>query len=83
MDQFLARINQYIINPFLGFLFILAFAYFLWGVVEYFLRADNEEARSQGKQHILWGLIGIVIMAGFYGIISLLAGTIGVSVPRP
>jgi len=83
MDQLLTRINQYIINPVLGFLFVLAFAYFLWGVVEYFLHQDNEEARNQGKQHIIWGIIGIFIMVSFYGIIRILAGTIGTSVPYP
>ena len=83
MEELLVKVNQYIINPVLGFLFIAAFAFFLWGVTEYFLQGDSVEARKTGKQHILWGIVGLLIMAGFWGIIQILANTIGVSVRQP
>ncbi len=83
IDSLLLKINAVIINPALAFLFILAFAYFSWGVMEYFLYQDNETERKTGQKHIMYGLIGLVIMAGFWGIIEILSGTIGVSVPRP
>lgn len=83
LDSLLVRVNQYIINPVLGFLVVLAVAYFLFGVVEYFLYTDNSTKREQGAKHILWGLIGLLIMVGFYGIIQILAGTIGQPVQHP
>ena len=83
MDAILAKVNFYIINPILGFMFTLAFAYFLFGVFEYFLYYTSDTHREQGGRHILYGLIGIFIMVAFWGIIQILAGTIGVSVSHP
>lgn len=83
MDAILLKINQYVLNPIIGFMFILALAYFVFGVIEYFLYQDSDKEREQGQRHIMWGLVGLVIMTGFYGIIQILASTIGVSVNHP
>ncbi len=83
MDALLLKVNQFIINPILGFMFVLAFAYFLWGVFEYFLYSQSELQRETGKKHIFYGLIGLLIMTGFWGIVQILASTIGVSVSKP
>lgn len=83
LDSLLLKVNQYIINPILGFMFVLAFAYFLWGVFEYFLFNQSDTERETGKKHIMYGLIGLVIMTGFWGIVQILASTIGVSVSHP
>ena len=71
------KINQFILNPLIGFLFALALVFFLWGVAEFILQADNEAARAQGKQHMIWGVIGMVIMFGAFTIMRIIANTIG------
>lgn len=83
MDNILTRVNTYILNPLIEFMFVVAFAYFLWGVLQYFLYQDSEDSRKIGKNHILWGLVGLLIMTGFWGIIQIIAGTLGQSVPHP
>lgn len=83
MDAILLKINQYVLNPIIGFMFILALAYFVFGVIEYFLYQNSDTERERGRRHIIWGLVGIVIMAGFYGIIQILASTLNVPVSHP
>lgn len=59
-------------------IFTLAFAVFVWGVVNYFfLSAGNENKREQGKQFVLWGIIGMVVMFGVWGLVYILLFTFG------
>lgn len=83
LENTLTRLNVYVINPALQFLFALAFAFFIWGVVEFFLYGDSDESRDRGKRNIIWGLVGLFIMSGFWGIIQILAGTINQPVTHP
>lgn len=68
----LNKIIAEIFNPFIGLLFIAAIVVFIWGVIEFILGAENEEKRTTGKQHILYGLIGLAIMSAVWGIIEVL-----------
>ena len=52
----------------------LAVLFFLYGVMEFIAGAGNEEKRTQGKRHIIWGIIGIFIMISVFGIMRLLCG---------
>ena len=70
-----------ILNPVIGLLFAVAVVYFIYGVIVYIANADDEDARTEGKKHILYSIIGLVIMAGVWGIIDLIANTIGADLP--
>jgi predicted cobalt transporter CbtA len=78
-DVVLSKINANIINPAIEFAFIIATVIFLWGVLEFIAGANDKDKRQQGKDHILWGFVGFIIMFGVYGIITLLANTIDVT----
>jgi len=66
VDTFLANVNREIINPLIKFLFALAVVYFLWGLIDFFLHPENEEKRTEGKSHMIWGIVGITIMMGVW-----------------
>jgi hypothetical protein len=78
-DQVVFDINRTILNPLIQFAFIVAFVVFLWGVMEYIRSANNPEGRKIGQDHMLWGVIGLVIMVGVYGIITILTKTFGIN----
>ncbi len=78
VDDLLIKLNVKIFNPIIEFAFIVAFVVFIWGVMEYIRGANNEEKRKHGRDHMLWGVIGFVIMFGVFGIISLLLRTFGI-----
>jgi len=75
--QFLDNINEKIVDPIIALLFAAATLYFLYGVLQIIQNAGNEEARKQGQQHVLWGVVGMFIMLSFYGIMHLICNTIG------
>ena len=77
MSGLLNKISDQIINPIILLLFVLALLYFIWGVARYVIKADSDEQREQGKQHMIWGIVGMFIMVAVYGIIAIIKNTIG------
>ncbi|MGE5541375.1 MAG: pilin [Bacillota bacterium] len=57
------------------FLYVLAFLFFLIGIVRYFFMG-GEEQRQAGKTFVVWGLVGMVIIFGVWAIVRLLLGVI-------
>ncbi len=58
-------------------LFAVAFIVFLWGVFKTFiLGANSEETKTNGKNLMLYGLIGFFVMVSIWGLVNLLTGTL-------
>ncbi len=72
-DNLLSKINTQIINPLIGLMIAIAVVFFLYGVLEFIMGADNAEKKETGKQHMIWGIIGLFIMVAVFGIMNLLA----------
>lgn len=67
-------------DVFVPVLFALAFLMFLWGVYKYFiLGAADEEARAKGREFVLWGLIGFVVILSVWGLVAIVTNTFGLS----
>ena len=72
--KLISNIKVYILNPIIGFMFAVAVVMFIYGIVEYIWSADNEDKVAVGKKHMIWGIVGIFVMVGVYGILNLLSG---------
>lgn len=76
-------INKYLIP----FIWAIAFIVFIWGVYTYFIAGGaDEEKRSQGKQLVMWAVIGFVIMTSLWGIVNLFTNSFGFggqNAPKP
>ena len=68
-----------ILNLVIGLMFVLVTLYFIWGVVKYVMAAGEEAKVKEGKQHMIWGIIGMAVMAGAWGLVKVLLDTFGVS----
>ena len=77
-DDFLKNVNSEIVNPLITLLFALAVVYFLYGVFEFISNQENEENKTTGKSHMLWGVIGITIMMGVWAILNMILSTINI-----
>ncbi|PIR69565.1 MAG: hypothetical protein COU47_02310 [Candidatus Niyogibacteria bacterium CG10_big_fil_rev_8_21_14_0_10_46_36] len=66
------KIIQLVINPLITLLMVVGTVVFLWGLVEFLMSPDNEEKRSTGKRHMMWGIIGLFLMASAWGIVYVL-----------
>ena len=62
-----------IIDPLIIVIFGIATLYFLWGVAEFIGKASDEKGREEGKQKIIWGLVGLAIMVSVYGIVGMIS----------
>lgn len=60
-----------IVNPVVAILFTAAIVVFFWGLIQFIHGAGDDEKRKAGKQHMLWGVIGVFIMLSAYGILTL------------
>ena len=74
--ELLNRISEHIIDPIIFTLFTVAFVVFVWGLVQFVSHLDNEEARSTGGKHMIWGIIGMVVMVGVNSIIAVIQNVI-------
>lgn len=71
------RFVDAIVDPLVVALFALAFLLFMWGLLQFMLAVSQGEPSDSGKQHMLWGVIGLVIMFSVAGIINVITNSIG------
>jgi hypothetical protein len=55
----------------------LGVVYLVWGIVEYFIR-DNEEAKKKGRDRIIYGIVGLAIIIGLWGLVNLVVHTFNI-----
>jgi uncharacterized membrane protein YidH (DUF202 family) len=79
VDSFIASVNREIINPLIILLFALAFVFFLYGVFEFLSNAENDEKKTVGKSHMIWGIIGLTIMMGVWFILGVIMSTFNIN----
>lgn len=58
-------------------LFTLAFLFFLWGMINYIRNANDVKKREETKKFIYWGVIGLTVMVGIWGIVRIVTSTFG------
>ena len=78
LDCIINKVILQIINPLIPVLIGIGLIVFFWGIIQFVLNADSEEKRATGKQHMIWGIIGMFIMVSVWGIIYLLLDFFGV-----
>lgn len=72
------RINEQVINPLIVLLFTAALILFVFGLFNFFGKRESTDALEKGKRHMVWGIIGMVIMVSVFGIMNFITGSIGV-----
>lgn len=77
--EFVGRINDAILFPLISLLLGIAMIVFLYGAFEYVANADNDSARETGRQHMLWGVVGFLVMVSAMAILEIAASTFGLS----
>lgn len=75
VDTFTSKIVSVIIDPLVLFLVGLTIIFFIFGFLQFFW-GDDDESRTKGRQHMLWGVIGMFVAFSVWGIIGLITGTI-------
>ncbi|MDO8521138.1 MAG: pilin [bacterium] len=53
---------------------------FFWGLVKFIAHADDEKAVTEGKQFMIWGLIGIFVIVALWSIVGFIQTQLGLDV---
>lgn len=74
-------VGSFIVNIINGVLvpviFAVAFVVFIWGAFQTFiLGANDEETKTNGKNLMLYGLIGFFVMVSVWGLVKILTGSV-------
>lgn len=77
LQQLLCKFGE-LFNAILPVLIALAVIYFVFGVVTYVISSD-EEAKSKGRDRIIFGVIGLAVIIGMWGLVALLGNTFGLT----
>lgn len=60
-------------------LFAVALLVFMWGVYNYFIAGGaNEDKRQEGRQFVLWGVVGFAIIISVWGLVAMVIYTLGI-----
>jgi len=69
-----------ILNWIIPFLVVLAVFLVIWGAFLFVTNAGDPEKRKEGRDRILWGIVGIVVMLSIWGLVNILRSTFGLNV---
>ena len=78
-DALVSKFGTYIIDPILLVLFSAGFFMFMWGLFQFMVNINRGEDTGDGKRHMIYGTLGMLIMVSVYGILALLNNTFGLS----
>jgi Type IV secretion system pilin len=67
-----------ILDTIIPILIVLGVVYFVWGVVQYVISGD-EEAKAKGKTHMIYGIIGLVVIVAMWGLVGIVTNTFGLN----
>jgi hypothetical protein len=70
-----------IVSALIPLIFVLAFFFFLIGILRFMNAGDNSARKEAAKNYIVWGMIGLFVMVGVWGIIKILGRTLGMDQP--
>jgi mannose/fructose/N-acetylgalactosamine-specific phosphotransferase system component IID len=69
-----------ILNSIVPILVALGVVFFVWGVIT-FVIANDEEAKTRGRDRMIYGIIGLAVIVGLWGLVAILGNTFGVNNP--
>lgn len=82
INQLLNNIIEFILQPLVLLMFAVALVSFFWGIVRFIASSESDEGRETGRRTMIWGVVGMLVMIGVYGVIRILLGTFGIPPPE-
>lgn len=82
-EQLVSRFVDYIVNPAILVVFAAGFFLFLYGLVKSLWTSTGGGENTEGKQHMIWGIVGMLVMVSVYGIITIIDDTFQLNFANP
>ncbi len=77
IQSLICKLNE-ILGAILPLLIALGVVYFVWGVIS-FVIASDEEAKTTGRDRMIWGIVGLVVIVGLWGLVRIVTNTFGIN----
>jgi hypothetical protein len=68
MTNTLQNLITNILNPAYILVATAAFLYFLYGALMFIISLNDPDSKNTGKEHLLWGMVGLFIIFSVGGI---------------
>ena len=77
ISEILGRFKYEVMWPAMTIIFAAGFLLFIWGLVKFMWNVEegSGSSQSEGRQHMVWGIVGMLIMVSFWSIIALIDNT--------
>jgi hypothetical protein len=77
-----------VVDNFIGAAVAVALLVFVWGVVSTMIgmnsgSSGSEKAITEGKQRMVWGVVGLFVIVSIWGLVGLLGQLFDVSLTNP
>ena len=80
IEAFVKNLVTFINSTIVPLVFAIAFLVFLWGIFKTFILGGADETkRSEGRQLMLYAIIGFLLMVSLWGIVNLVSSSLGLS----
>ncbi len=76
VDNLFQKLSGYI-NQAIALLFAVATLVFLFGVIQYVIAGGDEKKGATARSYMLYGIVGLAVMAAAWGLVNLLVNTFG------
>ncbi len=78
--DFIDNLTSFMNDALIPAIFALGFIVFIWGMYKTFiLGGSDEEKQGEGKQLMMYAVIGFVVMISLWGIVNLIANGVGLN----
>ena len=77
------NIVRKILNTLIPILITLGIIYFIYGVIQYMINANDSAKREEGRNFMIWGIVALFVITSIWGLVKLLAGTFGIGFALP
>jgi hypothetical protein len=77
IQSLICKFNE-ILGAVLPLLIALGVVFFVWGVISFVIAAD-EEAKSAGRDKMIYGIIGLAVIVGLWGLVRIVTNTFGIN----
>lgn len=78
INTFAGKILTFINDVLIPGIFAIALLMFIWGMFKFFiLKGHEDDAQKEGKNLMIYAIVGFVLMVSIFGIVNLVANGLG------
>lgn len=68
-----------IIDMLIPFVAALALLYFFWGLAQFILNSGSDDAKTEAKNKMIWGIVALFVMVSVWGLVRWLGDAVDVN----